>query len=91
MSHSTPNNNVHPVSQAERIHILDILRGFEDADHLKHCAFGYPVCDDERPCPLHDARKNLLAHIRQWAATYTLADVGHEGFRSVEGRTPPDP
>lgn len=28
MSHSTPNNNVYPVSQAERIHILDILRGF---------------------------------------------------------------
>lgn len=28
MFHSQPNNNVHPVSQAERIHILDILRGF---------------------------------------------------------------
>lgn len=28
MSHSQQNNNIHPVSQAERIHILDILRGF---------------------------------------------------------------
>jgi len=28
MLHSQPNSNVHPVSQAERIHILDILRGF---------------------------------------------------------------
>lgn len=28
MSHSQPNDNIHPVSQAERIHILDILRGF---------------------------------------------------------------
>ncbi len=28
MLHSQPNNNVQPVSQAERIHILDILRGF---------------------------------------------------------------
>jgi Rrf2 family protein len=74
----------------EEIRFIEILAAVDSYPTKGRCAFGWGVCDEVNPCPLHDTWSELNDAIRDWAATTTLADVKAEAFGSRwSGRPPP--
>lgn len=59
----------------ECIRFLDILLATDFKPDTNHCAFGWPRCDPDHPCPLHPAYSELKRLFLKWAASVTLADV----------------
>lgn len=60
------------------IKIMDILvaAGF-DAD-AQPCVFGWKVCSNDNPCPMHPAWKYLKNCFNDWACNTTLAYIKSE-------------
>jgi Rrf2 family transcriptional regulator, iron-sulfur cluster assembly transcription factor len=64
---------------ASKIRFSEILAAVEQAGDAKHCAFGWPVCDPQNPCPLHTTWSQLNDAFRQWTQRSTLGDVRRQG------------
>lgn len=60
---------------ADCIRFLDILLATDFKPDSNHCAFGWPRCDPDHPCPLHPAYSELKQLFLKWSASVTLADV----------------
>jgi Rrf2 family iron-sulfur cluster assembly transcriptional regulator len=59
----------------ERISFMDILTAVDAYPTEGRCAFGWDICDESQPCPLHGAWSELNDHLRRWATGTTLAEV----------------
>jgi Rrf2 family iron-sulfur cluster assembly transcriptional regulator len=57
------------------ISFLDILIAVDAFPDENRCAFGWDVCDEAHPCPLHGVWSHLDDVLRAWATTSTLTDV----------------
>ena len=57
------------------ITLHDIKEVVDGTDDLQRCASGLDRCDDEMPCPLHDAWKPIREQIRTYMKTTTLEDM----------------
>lgn len=60
---------------AERITFMDILVAVDAISPEGRCAFGWEVCGEDHPCPLHGVWSGLNDRLREWATNSTLADV----------------
>lgn len=57
------------------IRFLDVLRAVDAPSTTPHCAFGWPRCSNEKPCPLHPVWVQLSESFEAWAERRTLADL----------------
>jgi Rrf2 family protein len=69
-----------PPSEIRLLRIREILDGIADLDR---CAVGLDPCEDETPCPLHEAFKPIREAIKQYLSETSLHDVV-QGLRDKE-------
>ncbi len=60
---------------ASEITFMDVLVAVDAFGEEGRCAFGWEVCDEAHPCPLHGVWSRLDESLRAWATSSTLADV----------------
>ncbi|GEM_PF-657937 len=64
---------------AAEIRFRDILLATEFDPEEKVCAFGWPACDELRPCPLHSSWSRFKSCLIDWADQTTLDEVANSG------------
>lgn len=60
---------------AKDIRFIDIMQALDFGFVAGRCSFGYEVCKDSDPCPLHNAWVELKHVFIQWGERTTLASV----------------
>lgn len=60
---------------AGHISVEEILVALEGEGALDGCVMGFPACDAERPCPMHDAWAAVKAQMEASLISTTLADL----------------
>jgi Rrf2 family protein len=73
----------------EEIRFIDILAAVDSYPTQGRCAFGWGLCNETNPCPLHETWSELNDTIQNWAATTTLANVQTEALGSPWSGRPP--
>ena len=63
----------HLVKSAEEIVLSDIVTIFEGPDYFENCMIGFPGCNDETPCPLHNDWKPSKIIIQNILKNHTAA------------------
>lgn len=53
----------------------EVIRFLEGSDHARNCIFGFPVCSDSKPCPLHDEWKRVRSIYETMLLERTVADL----------------
>jgi Rrf2 family protein len=81
---------------AAEISFMDVLMAVDAYPEDGRCGFGWDVCDEAHPCPLHGAWSTLNDQIRTWATGTTLATVRNfdksgAGIESLMPTRAPDP
>lgn len=71
---------------AEEITLSDILAATDGEDLTSGCVLGLPECNDQNPCPLHDAWKNIRATLNHMLQQTTLADLASIARRRIRKR-----
>jgi Rrf2 family protein len=66
---------------AAEIPFIDILNAVDVFPTDARCAFGWGDCDQNTPCPLHDAWSRLSHQIVEWANETNLAEVAASAKR----------
>lgn len=59
----------------KRIKIIDILDAIDYSLDKNHCAFGWKVCSQKSPCPLHFLFKDIKDKYFVWANSTTIYDI----------------
>jgi Rrf2 family protein len=59
----------------ERIQFIEILYAINAFPAEGRCAFGWGLCEELKPCPLHGPWRRLKDRVRDWADNTTLAEV----------------
>jgi len=67
-----------PLVEIRLADIVEVVEGLEGYDR---CILGFPTCDDDNPCPLHERWRELRCAIRAMLDRTTLADLAAEGGR----------
>lgn len=57
------------------ISLREVLEAIDGPDLFQRCVFWTDTCDDEAPCPLHPAWKDLRPKITEAMGGTSLADV----------------
>jgi Rrf2 family protein len=73
------------------IRFLDVLRAIDVDPTGGPCMFGWDRCDAAEPCPLHNAKADFDARLREWGARTTLADAGPIVKRHRDPASPSTP
>ncbi len=73
---------------AEDITFMEILVAVDAFPVEGRCAFGWDVCDEANPCPLHGVWSRLDDQLREWATGATLAEVAHYANSHSNAQTP---
>lgn len=60
---------------AGRIQFMEILSAVNAFPAEGHCAFGWGLCEELKPCPLHGPWRRLKDRVQDWANNTTLAEV----------------
>jgi Rrf2 family protein len=60
---------------AGRIHFIEILTAVNAFPAEGRCAFGWGLCEELKPCPLHGPWRRLKDRVQDWANNTTLAEV----------------
>lgn len=63
---------------AKKIRILDVLQAVEEKIAVKHCIFGWRVCNSKEPCLLHNHWSTVKEHFDKWIKNTTLEDIKSE-------------
>ena len=77
-----PGGGFQLVKDPKEITLYDIKALIDGIQDLDECAVGLGLCNDETPCPLHDAFQPLREQIKDYLKTTTLADMA----RAVEAK-----
>lgn len=74
----------------EKVSLDEVVRFLEGPEHARSCIFGFPVCSDAHPCPLHHDWERVRRSYEAMLADRTLADLGHErtGGRKPRKKSP---
>jgi Rrf2 family transcriptional regulator, iron-sulfur cluster assembly transcription factor len=48
------------------IRLIDVVETVDGEDWRSDCALGYPVCGEQKTCPLHERWRDLRTCIRQY-------------------------
>lgn len=60
---------------AHRISVGEVLSAIEGPGSLDRCIMGFPACDCENPCPMHDAWSAVKAQVETSMTSTTLRDL----------------
>lgn len=60
--------------------IVDVVEGLEAFDR---CLLGFPLCDSENPCPMHDHWQGPRAQVREMMAEVTLEELAKSPGRRL--------
>ena len=60
----------------KEIHLYDIIKIIEGKDFLEGCFFGFPGCQEEAPCPLHNHWKKEKENIINMLKESNLKELG---------------
>ncbi|HJW09232.1 MAG TPA: Rrf2 family transcriptional regulator [Holophagaceae bacterium] len=69
---------------AERITVQEVLVALEGEGSLDRCVMGFPTCDPEQPCPLHDAWSTVKTQMLDSLATTSVADLRRAALAKLE-------
>lgn len=64
---------------AEQITFADILHAADAVPEKGQCAFGWGLCDESEPCPLHASWSRLQDAFHGWTTSTTLAEAAASG------------
>lgn len=59
----------------EQIRLMDVIRAVDGDQFIEKCIIGFPVCDDEYPCPLHDIWRGCKTHLIHEFRNRSLAQI----------------
>jgi Rrf2 family iron-sulfur cluster assembly transcriptional regulator len=62
---------------AREVRFIDILNAVDAFPAEGRCAFGWGVCDEAHPCPLHGAWSRLNQSMLEWATDTNLAEIAN--------------
>jgi Rrf2 family protein len=60
---------------AHRVSVGEILAAIEGPGSLDRCIMGFPACDCENPCPMHDAWSAVKTQVEVSMTSTTLRDL----------------
>jgi Rrf2 family iron-sulfur cluster assembly transcriptional regulator len=60
---------------ADQISLGDVLRAAGVDLMPRACLFGWSLCSDQRPCPLHEVSVHMRHSCGEWMAKRTLAEL----------------
>ena len=60
---------------AESVRFIEILSAINAFPPEGRCAFGWGLCEELKPCPLHEPWSRLKDRVQDWANDTTLAEV----------------
>lgn len=63
------------------IRLVDVILALDEDPCDVQCALGYPMCSEERPCPMHRSWKTLRRSMRAFLRKQTLAQLVRTGRR----------
>lgn len=69
---------------AEQITLYEIVAMIDGVSQFDECIVGMAQCNDETPCPQHDAFKPIRQHIKEFLQTTTLARMSSTLTRKLE-------
>ncbi len=76
---------------AETITLYEIVQAIDGAAAFRQCVVGLTRCDDQQPCPQHDAWKMLRGEIYEFLQATTvqcLAETLREKLRLLDAPNP---
>ncbi len=78
---------------AQQIRLHDIVSVVDNIEDLDACVVGMSTCDDQQPCPQHDAYSPIRAQLKAFIRDTTLADMAKtlEFKLAVLGQVLPEP
>jgi Rrf2 family transcriptional regulator, iron-sulfur cluster assembly transcription factor len=57
------------------IHLLDVVAAIDGLDFFTTCIIGFPGCDSDRPCPVHERWGGMRAAIHTMLSEDSIADL----------------
>lgn len=77
----------------EKLTLFEIVQAVDGVEQLDHCVVGMAQCNDEQPCPQHEAWKGIRTQLKHYLQHTTLRDMADALARKLEmaGNTIPEP
>ena len=66
---------------SHRITVGEVVTAMEGPDALEGCIMGFPSCNCDHPCPLHDAWSAVKQQVTSSMTEATIRDLQLIGFR----------
>ena len=73
---------------SHHITVGEVLVAMEGAGSLDACIMGFPACDCENPCPMHDAWSAVKAQVESSMTSNTLRDLQLTKMRRTHLQSP---
>lgn len=70
-----PNGGVGLIRPANQVSVIEIIAAIDGLNLFQGCALGLPQCNDESPCPLHDAWSKRREDLQKMLTRTTLNDL----------------
>lgn len=77
-SKTGPTGGFYLAKPSNEITLCDIVYIFEGEECLEGCVLGFPGCDDDTPCPVHEQWKSAKEIIKKFMTENTVADWSKE-------------
>lgn len=84
---------------AKKITLYDIVAVIDGVEQLDHCVVGMSQCDDDQPCPQHDAWQPIRSQLKTYLMQTTLEKMAEtlkdkmaktgEPFPKLESKSKP--
>jgi Rrf2 family transcriptional regulator, iron-sulfur cluster assembly transcription factor len=68
---------------AGKVSMLDIVDSVDGLQEYKRCISGFPECNDEAPCGLHDSWKPIRSRIIEYLEGTSIAEVADSQQQKV--------
>ena len=64
--------------EAEELKIYEVIRVMEGESFFNHCVFGFNLCDNNYPCPLHNDFIRIWDKFKQLAKTQSIQSLARK-------------
>ncbi len=71
---------------AKRISVEEVLVALEGEGSMDGCVMGFPLCDADQPCPMHDAWVRVKTQMEDSMISTSLADLRRTAASKVKPR-----
>ena len=78
MSVRGPNGGFYIDSKIQKITLADVVTAIDGDDLFTGCGLGLTVCNDKKPCPIHDEFKAIREKLKAMLESAYVEDVYRE-------------